>query len=642
MLLKAEEEYRAALKFTPDDGIIHLGLGNVIFAERRYRDAITELQIAAKDSPDDADVYALLARAYAYLLERNEAMQNIQLAEQHAEHPSPSEKTARSTLSQVYVSTGEALSTLGERQAAMDRFAKALTAPDSDRVGVRLAIAQLMAEQGHTEDAERQIALAQMESEAGVTDAISGAQYIAAADVFRTLHEFQLSLTYLERAKAAEAPDAEVRIGLANTYLALGDTARAQAQLAAVSAEADSAPDYQYLLAKANVLRQQHHQAEALTSFAQASNAEGEDQSAQQALLEAGASEGLRVTPKLSLLSDFSIDPIFEDSTVYVLDSKLDAMFSVPPSDTSLLPPPRSSLETQETAAYHLHLGRVPTVTGFFQIRNARGQISMPATNSIVNRDTTDYAFNVGLNPTVTLGRNVLQFNAGVQEIIRRDADTPTALNQNLFRQFAYLSTSSFFNAISVSGYVIHEAGPFTDTDEHSTALSGAVDFRVGAPWGKTALVTGWGSNDQKFTPISYENYFTSSYIGIDRRFGEKLDVKAIAEDIRAWRVVGANSGIAQNLRPVGTVDFTPNHKWDFQVTSAYSSTRSFHVYDQIQNAFSVTYARPFRRKFSDDSGEVVLQYPIRFSGGVEEEDFFNFNGGKNLQFRPYVRISLF
>ena len=112
-----------------------------------------------------------------------------------------------------------------------------------------------------------------------------------------------------------------------------------------------------------------------------------------------------RVNSTLSLLSDFSVQPIFEDTTVYVLDSKLDAPSPVPSSDVSLLPPPRSSLATQGTVAYHLHLGNLPTVGGFFQVRNARGEISVPATNSIVNRDTTDYTFNFGLNPTVHLGQ---------------------------------------------------------------------------------------------------------------------------------------------------------------------------------------------------------------------------------------------
>jgi hypothetical protein len=106
--------------------------------------------------------------------------------------------------------------------------------------------------------------------------------------------------------------------------------------------------------------------------------------------------------------------------------------------------------------------------------------------------------------------------------------------------------------------------------------------------------------------------------------------------------VVGTNSGIAQNLRPAGTVDFAPNHQWDLKLSTAYSSTRSFHAYDAIQNGFSVSYARPFHRKFNDDSGTVVLEYPIRFSAGVQEETFPNFTGGHNQQLRPYVQISLF
>jgi Tfp pilus assembly protein PilF len=576
------------------------------------------------------------------LQNRDQALQYVQLAESHSQHASAITNHSESTQSEIFVSTGEALSTLGDQVAAMERFRKALAALDSDRVSVRLAIAQLMAAQGHSEDAERQIALAQLEGDAGDTPPPSGKQFIAAADVFRSMHDYELSQSYLQRAKAAGAPDSQVRIGMANNYLALGDTARAQAELSAVSAAADNAPDYQYLLAEANLYRQQHHDAQALTSFAQASNAAGEDQTAQQALLQAGADEGLRITPILSVLSDFSVEPIFEDSTVYVLDSKLDATSSVPGSNSALLPPPRSSLETQWTNAYHLHLGHLPTTSGFFQVRNARGQISIPSTNSIANRATTDYTFNAGVNPTINIGNNVITFNSGVQATIRRDSESPIAMNQNLFRVFTYVSTSSFFNAVSVSGYFLRESGPFIESNQHSQAIAGAIDFRVGAPWGKTALVVGWGSNDQQFSPVHFEDYLTSSYIGVERRFGERLTVKAVAEDLRSWRVVETKSGIAQNLRPAGTVDFTPNHNWNLQVSTAYSSTRGFHVYDKIQNGFSISYARPFHRKFNDDSGTVVLQYPIRFSAGIQQETFFNFTGGTNQQLRPYVRISLF
>jgi tetratricopeptide (TPR) repeat protein len=643
LLAKAAVEYRSALKFTPNDAALHLGLGNALFAERRYHDAIDELLIAEKSSPEAAETDALLARSYANLQNREETLQYVRLAELHASSaPPPANDWEEPIQSSILVSTGEALSTLGDEKAAMDRFRRALETPKSNRLGVRLAIAQLMEQQNRSDDAERQIALAMMEAKAGETSAPSGSQFIAAADVFRGVHEYQLSQNYLERAKSAGAPDAEVRIGMANNYLALGDTTRAKAELAAVNASADDSPDYQYLLAQANVYRQEHQDALALTSFAQASNAEGEDQSGEDAMLQAGANEGLRITPDLSLLSDFSVEPIFEDTTVYVLDSKLDAPSPVPSSDTSLLPPPRSSLQTQWTDAFHLHLGSLPTGSGFFQVRNARGLISVPSTSSIVDRDTTDYTMNFALNPTVRLGNNVLQFNSGVQETIRRDSESPVAMNQNLFRVFTYLTTSSFFNTISVSGYGMRESGPFTESNLHSRALTGAVDFRVGQPWGKTALVTGWGANDQLFTPENFENYYTSSYVGIDRRFGERLDVKALAEDVRAWRVVGKRSGIAQNLRPAGTVDFTLKRNWDLQASTAYSSTRSFHVYDAIQSGFSVSYGLPVHRKFNDESREVVLQYPIRFAAGMQQETFFNFTSGHSQQLRPYVGITIF
>lgn len=643
MLAKAAEEYKAALKFTPDDPALHLGLANTLFSARRYHEAIDELQTAQRSSPNDPSISAMLARSYANLDNRNETFHYVQLAEQQAvSAPPPKGPFGESVLSNTLISTGEALGTVGEQKAAMDRFRKALEIPQSNRVTVRLAIAQTMAEQGHEDDAEREIGLALMESAAGDALPPSGGQYIEAADVLRSMHDYRLSQTYLHHAKSAGAPDTQVRIGMANNYLALGETTKANAELAAIKTEADSAPDYQFLLAQANLYRQEHHNVQALTSFAQASNAEGEDATATTSLLEAGANEGLRITPTVSVLSDFLMEPVFEDSTVYVLDSKLDAAFAVPSSDTSLLPPPRSSLQTQSTNAFHLHIGKLPEPGGFFQIRNMRGQISVPATNSIVSRDTTDYNMNFGLNPTVTLGANAITFSGGVQATIRRDSLSPVQMNQNLFRMFVYMSTSSFFNAISATGYLIRESGPFTEINEHSRGLTGAIDFRVGAPWGKTALLTGWGANDQIFTPVNIEDYYTSTYIGLEHRFSDRLLVRGMVEDLRAWRVVGGGFAIAQNLRPTASVEYSPRRNWDIQASTAFSSTRGFHVYDASQNGFSVSYARPFKRRFHDDSGAVVLQYPIRFSAGMQEETFFNFTGGHNQQLRPFVQISIF
>lgn len=643
MLGKAATEYRAALKFTPDDGALHFGLANTLFAERHYTQAINELQVADKDSPANAEIAALLARSYAHLGDDQQTVRYVQIAEQRAQAAPPvNNPFAEPLLSSIYVSTGEALSTIGENKEAMSRFAKALEVPRSNRVSVRLAIAQMWAQQGRNEDAERQVALALMEAGAGETTPPSGSQLIAAADVFRGMHDYRLSQTYLERARQAGAPDAEVRVGMANNYLAIGDTNHARAELAAVNATTGDAENYQYLLARANVFRQEHLGAQALTSFAQATNAEGEDETAQQGLLETGGAEGWQFTPTFSMLSDLSVAPIFEDTTVYVLDAKTDAGFPVGPGDTSLLPPPRSSLQTQWTDAYHLHFSYLKNASGFFQVRNARGLISVPATNSVVRRNTTDYNFNFGINPTLRLGSSSLTFDSGIQGTLRRDSVVPTQMNQNLFRMFTYVSSSSFFNALSFSGYVIHENGPFTDINLHSSTLTGALDFRVGSPWGKTALVTGWGMTDTKFNPMQYENYFTSSYIGLDRKLGNTLDLRAMMEYLRGWRVFQGASGTAQAVRPAFSAMFTPKRNWSIQANAAFSDTHAYHVYDAIQSGFSVSYAKPIRRKVNSDAGPLNLAYPIRFSGGVQQEMFPNFTGPQKQQWRPYIGITIF
>ncbi|MGB6112937.1 MAG: tetratricopeptide repeat protein [Acidobacteriaceae bacterium] len=639
MLTRAISEYHAALKFAPNDGSLHLGLGNALFAEKRYHDAVDELLIAQRLIPDNAVTYGLMARSYAELQDRQHTMQYVQLAEQHALQTPNTANPAE--LSEIYVATGQALSTIGDQKGAMDRFSKALSTPHSDRVAVRLAIAHVMAQQNHTEDAERQIALAFMEAAAGTTAPASGTEYVQAADIFRDMHEYDLSITYLGRARDAGAPDIMVRTGMANTYLAVGDVNRAAAELAAVNSE-DSDSDYQYLLAQALIYKQQHQGVQALTAFAQAASAAGEDQSAQQSLLSAGGNEGYVLNRNWSVLGNLSVQPMFEDTTIYVLDAKLDQPIPVPPTDIALLPPLRSSLVSQGLAAFHLNLPKFVPASGFFQIRNSQGTISVPATSSIVNRNTTDYNMNVGVNPSIRVGRNLITLDSGIQGTIRRDSESPRQMNQNIFRLFTYGSTTSFFNTVSASGFVIYEFGPFTESDIHSKALAASVNFRVGRPWGQNALITGWGADDQQFSPVGIEDYFTSSYVGFARRFSNRWDAQAVVEDVRAWRVVTPRSGIAQAVRYAGTINFTPTPSWDVQASLSYENTRTYHAYDATQNGFSVSYTKALHHKINDATGQVDAQYPLRFSAGFAQESFFNYTAGKNEQFRPYASITIF
>jgi tetratricopeptide (TPR) repeat protein len=627
LLKRAIAEFRLALKSDPADPKLHVAVADALYELHEYQEAIDELQDSDKLAPGNGLVYAQLARCYAQLHQRNQTMHYIELAE-------------RVGPSTVYVSTGEALSVLGEQKAAMARFERALSATGADRVEVRLAIAHLMMKKGEMDDTRRQVTLALMEAGAGRTDPPTGTELVQTADVFLGMHEYQLAQVYFQRALAAGAPESDVRVGLANTYLATGDTPRAEAQLDEISKNlSDDELSYQYLLARATALRQRRQNAQALTAFAQAAQASGEDNTADIEMLRAGADEGLRINHTISFLSDYTLSPIFEDTTVYPLDAALD---STTPATSNNLPLPRSSIQSLWTEAFHLHLQGLPDSGGFFQVRNSRGVISLPSANTIVDRDTWDYNFNFGVTPSLRWGDNVFNFNTGIQETVRRDTLDPYNMNQNLFRQFAYLSTTSFFNWVSVNAYGIREAGPFTENGQRSRDLAGALEFHVGRPWAKNGLIVGWGARDEQFSPIPREFYYTSTYAGIERRFSDRLKIRAIGEYLRSWRVEISQYAIAQAFRPAGNVEFSPTRNWSVLVNAAYSRNMGIHAYDAVQSGFAVSYSMPIHRTYQENGQELPVRYPIRFSAGMQQEDFFNFNGPASQQLRPYFQVSVF
>jgi len=179
---------------SPNDGGIHLALADTLYSLRQYTPRLMNCKSRGPLSPDDPLIYAQLARSYAELRDRDQTLQNVQLAEQKS--PNPLRQKIRSATRALYLSTtGQALSALGDNKGAMERFERALDPPNADRISVRLAIGRLMANQDHSEDAQRQIALALMEARTGETLPPTGEQLMEAAGVFLDLPRVSVSST---------------------------------------------------------------------------------------------------------------------------------------------------------------------------------------------------------------------------------------------------------------------------------------------------------------------------------------------------------------------------------------------------------------------------------------------------------------
>lgn len=629
LLGSAEQEYDAALKYAPDDLSLQLARADTLYRMHRYQDSINALNQALRLSPDDPLIYGQMAHAYAQLKDREQTLKYVQAAEQYG-----------SDSSATLLNTGDALMTLGDEKAAMDRYAQALAAPDANRVDVRLAIAQVMARQGHDDDAKQQVSLGFAESRIGEAPPITADNLIEAANLLLSMHDFDLATAYYEKAKQAGAADEVVGIGLANTYLAQGKTRAADQELAALGSDPSSNENYDYLLAQSVVYRQRHNDVNALEVLSRANSVGAQTQDAELLLQQVAGDEGYRVNDHLSLLGNFTMGGVYDDPTIYMLDQQIFGLSNNNP----LLPPPRSQIQSLATAAYRLHFNNFPLVSGYFQVRNAQGPYSLPNEALIINRNTNDYNFNTAINPTLHLGDASINFNTGLQYTIRRDTQDAVNLNQNLFRQFAYFSSTSFFNWISFRGSIYHEAGPFTLQNLSSNDIGEQLEFTVGRPWGKTSFVTGYTRRNLTFSPQPNQFFTTSTYGGITRKFGEKLTVTALGEYIRSYRVQGPLSATAQALRPGGTIEFRPNHTWSVDGEFAYSRGEVLQEYNNFYSAFYVSYGRPFRRIITDSAGSFPVEYPLRFSLGIETEQFPNFTGtAKSVQLvRPIVRLTVF
>ncbi|HEY6348933.1 MAG TPA: tetratricopeptide repeat protein [Candidatus Angelobacter sp.] len=622
MLSKAEGEYRAALKFAPDDLKLHEALADTLYHSRRYNDSIGELEAALQLSPDDPLIYANMAAAYAQLHRRAETLRYIEAAEREATDQSA-----------ILIATGDALLTLGDRQAANEHFAKALEAPDANRVDVRLEFAKLFVREGKDEDAKQQVALAFAEARIGEAAPITTDHLVEAANIFLSTHDFDLAERYYAKAKDMGASDDTVAIGLADTYLAQGDDRAAERELAALGPSDEYKESYDYQLARANIYALRHDTHNAVSSYAHANQLAAEDEVAERGMIQAAGEEGVPIYPGLTMLSGFDTEGVFEDATIYQLDNRF---FGAPV-------PPRSEQVTQIGSTFRYRPENFLPISGYFGERNFRGTISIPSQLAIVNRNTYDTIFNVGMTPVLHLGNARIVFNPGIEFTLRRDTESPVQMNQDLFRQFLYMNSSPFFNWLTVRGSAIHETGPFTNQDLHSRDLGATVEFEVGRPWGHNAFVTGYGVRDLLFRPLIREFFTTDTWAGLEHRFGDRVTVTGLAKYVRSWRVADLSFATAQIMVPGARFEFKPNDRWDVTGSLDFTRGEGFHLYDNTQGGFLITYMKPLRRSLNDGTGGIAVDYPLRISAGLQQQSFFSFTGtGKTSTFRPVIRISLF
>jgi hypothetical protein len=195
---------------------------------------------------------------------------------------------------------------------------------------------------------------------------------------------------------------------------------------------------------------------------------------------------------------------------------------------------------------------------------------------------------------------------------------------------------------IQASG--IHEAGPFTEQNLNSRDWLGAVQFRVGRPWGNTAMVTGYSVRDLLYHPLVSEYFTTNAWGGLEHRFGQKTTVTGLAQYIRSWRVLGNQFAFAQILVPGARLEYKQNDSWSAFATFNYTQGEGFHLYDNVQSSIFISYVKPIRRSLSDSAGSLQVDYPLRFSAGVQQETFYNFSAGlgQTSVWRPVIQISIF
>ncbi len=624
---RALPEYRAVLQEDPNDVPTQLAYADALYRANDYSDSLAALDIAEKLSPSDPEVYALRAQVDAKQNDKDAAHRDIASAEQYGGNQV-----------KILMATGDALLTLGERDAAVQRFSRALDVPEGDRLDVRLALAHLFVERGHPDEARRQVALGFAEARAG-RGPVNPEDVVAAANIFLALHDFDLSETYFDKAKLAGADLRSVSLGLTNTYLAEGKTQSAERALSQLGSPANFRDDYEYMMAAASVYRQRQDSVHALSDFAQASSVAGQENQnlAETQEYESADEVGKEINGMLSLLPEATFAPALEDLNVYALDARI-----LNVTNPALLPPPRHSFQSLAQSHYQVRIGKFPLISGFFGESLTAGRFLFPSVNVVEDRNTYDTYFNGGITPVLRFGTNSITFNGGLQYTVRRDTISPQFMSQNLFRQFLYLYTNSFFNWVAVHGSAIREAGPFTDQNLHSRDLFANVEFTVGHAWSNTSLIAGYTARDLLYRPQVVEYFTTSSYAGLQHKFGDRITAALLAESLRSWEVFDTRYAIAQAFVPGARFDLRATRRWSMQGSFVLSRGQGYHTYDNALSEFTVSYVRSMRGSMKGSDSETSISYPIRFSAGIEQQSFYDFPGSTRTTLLPVVHLTLF
>lgn len=624
----AAAEYRIALAEEPGDLPTRLAYADTLYHWGKFPQAISELGVAEKLAPTNPEVYALRAQIEAKLNNRDGAHRDIQLAERYGNNQS-----------KILMATGDTFLILNERDAAMQRFSRALELPGENRLGVRLALAHLFTERGEYSAVQRQVALAFAEARAD-SESISAEDILSAANIFLSIHDFDLAETYFDKARLAGADTEAVALGLTNTYLAEGKTQEAEKELDSLGPASAFQDSYEYMMTSANLYRQRQDSARALSAFAQADIEAGQADHTNTDIAEFAEAEqeGREINPNVSVLPQGNFAPVFEDINVYQLDARILQVTNTP----SLLPPPRHSYQSLVDANYRFHFGNLPVISGVVGQSLTVGTLLFPSINVVQDRNTYDTFFNSGITPIWHVGSNSITFNPGLQFTIRRDTISPQFMSQNLFRQYLYVSTSPFFNWLTFHGSASHEAGPFVDADLHSRDYFGSIDLIVGRPWGNTALLAGYSALDLLFRGSESIEYFTtSSYVGLQHQFSDRITAALLADSLRSWEVFESRYVIAQAILPGAHFDIRATPRWSVQGSFLLSKGQGFHEYNSEQSQFTISYLRS-TRGISKDGSDVPVSYPIRLSLGFGQQTFYNFAGTTRSTILPVVHLSLF